>query len=217
VGKIEIKLRADLSPIENMERYFHLSRRLSAARSRIALKIEKVKARLSELESLGGRVAEAGEPERMSRLLEKAKIPGARGAPRPPQTPAEGRAAFKEYFIPGAGRILAGGSAEENDELTFRTARGNDLWFHVAGFPGAHVVAPMPRGREPSPELIRTCALIAASRSRAPEGEKVEVAWCRQKHLRKPRGAARGAVLMSQEKRLLVEVKKGAFAEYLIL
>ena len=36
--------------------------------------------------------------------------------------------------------IYVGKNSYQNEELTFRTATGNDWWFHAKGRPGSHVI-----------------------------------------------------------------------------
>lgn len=44
-------------------------------------------------------------------------------------------------FISKNGRtILVGQNARENDRITFSLAKPKDIWFHVKGLPGAHVI-----------------------------------------------------------------------------
>jgi predicted ribosome quality control (RQC) complex YloA/Tae2 family protein len=215
VVQLHVELKPALSARENMDRYFRLARRLSDARARIQARRTQFENRLAGLEKVEAVVRSATGTVEVYRLLRSAALAGSRaGAGRAPVESERKR--YREYFIKGAGRLLVGGNAEDNDTLSFRVARGNDLWFHVIGYPGAHVVARMARGEEPSQAVIHAGARLAASRSRAPEGERVEVAWTRQKYLRKPKGAKAGAVLVSHEKRLLVEVEKNVFSESLI-
>jgi predicted ribosome quality control (RQC) complex YloA/Tae2 family protein len=44
-------------------------------------------------------------------------------------------------FVSSEGfEILVGKGAKDNDHLTFRVAKSNDLWLHAADYPGSHVV-----------------------------------------------------------------------------
>ena len=44
------------------------------------------------------------------------------------------------YELPGGFEALAGKTDADNDLLSLRVAAPNDLWFHVHGLPGSHVV-----------------------------------------------------------------------------
>jgi predicted ribosome quality control (RQC) complex YloA/Tae2 family protein len=96
--------------------------------------------------------------------------------------------------------VLVGKGDVENDRLTFEVAQPDDLWLHVAGFSGSHVVV---RNPEALPELPRAvverAAELAAWHSKGRGGGgKVEVHVCRVSDVRKPRGFAPGKVLLKQ-------------------
>jgi predicted ribosome quality control (RQC) complex YloA/Tae2 family protein len=94
--------------------------------------------------------------------------------------------------------ILVGRGARENDTLTFEVAEPHDLWLHVAGPAGSHVVIRNPDQLEEIPRgvLIRAAELAAwHSKARGSRG-KVEVHLCRVADVKKPRGFAPGKVLL---------------------
>jgi predicted ribosome quality control (RQC) complex YloA/Tae2 family protein len=98
-----------------------------------------------------------------------------------------------------------GRSARDNDALTFKAARGNDLWLHARGVQGSHVIVPDP-GPTPPGDLLLEAALLAGHFSSARGADQVEVAWTRRKHVRKQKGAPPGAVVYAQEKTLRVRL-----------
>ena len=107
--------------------------------------------------------------------------------------------------------VLAGRSARQNDALTFRTAAPEDLWFHVLGRPGAHVVL-RTEGR-PVPEAdVLFAAALAATLSGVPRGEAVDVTVARRKHLKRPRGGAPGQVLVGRGRTVRVRAGGGEAA-----
>jgi hypothetical protein len=97
--------------------------------------------------------------------------------------------------------VLAGRSARQNDALTFRTAAPEDLWFHVLGRPGAHVVLRTEGKDVPHGDLL-FAAELAASLSGVADGEAVDVAVARRKHLRRPRGGEAGQVVVTRSRTL---------------
>lgn len=124
---------------------------------------------------------------------------------------------FKTYYVEGVGKIYSGSDAVENEQLTFKYSRGNDLWFHIIGYSGSHVVLPVSKDKIPSEKQINAAALLAAARSSAPDGETVEVAYTRVKYVRRVRGGTKGAVTFSNEKRILVKVDKRFFQKCILL
>jgi predicted ribosome quality control (RQC) complex YloA/Tae2 family protein len=98
--------------------------------------------------------------------------------------------------------ILVGKGDAENDRLTFEIAEPLDLWLHVAGPAGSHVVVRNP-DRLPLDAIPRSVVERAAelaawhSKARGARG-KVEVHLCRVADVRKPRGFAPGEVLLKR-------------------
>lgn len=92
--------------------------------------------------------------------------------------------------------ILVGERARDNDELTFREAAPKDLWLHVSGYPGSHVVVRNPDELPSIPrQVVERAAGLAAWHSKARyAGGKVEVHVCRAGDVSKPRGAPPGEV-----------------------
>ena len=92
--------------------------------------------------------------------------------------------------------VLVGKGDAENDRLTFEVAEPQDLWLHVAGPAGSHVVVRNPERLDELPrEVIQRAAELAAwhSKARGSRG-KVEVHVCRAADVSKPRGFAPGEV-----------------------
>ncbi|MBN1447712.1 MAG: DUF814 domain-containing protein, partial [Bacteroidetes bacterium] len=100
----------------------------------------------------------------------------------------------------------AGKNSANNDLLTLRHSRPNDLWFHARGAGGSHVVLKTgSAGGDPSKEAIREAAAIAAYYSKHRKGKRIPVAYTEKKYVRKPKGAPSGTVVIDREKVILVD------------
>jgi len=128
--------------------------------------------------------------------------------------PKAERLPYRRFRSQSGAPILVGRSARDNDALTFRVARGNDVWLHARSLQGAHVVLPG-AGEAPDARTLGDAALLAAHFSSARGADGAEVAWTRCKHVRKPRGAKPGAVTISQEKTLRVRLDEERLAALL--
>ncbi|WP_372806140.1 NFACT RNA binding domain-containing protein [Pontiella sp.] len=111
------------------------------------------------------------------------------------------------YELPGGFEALAGKTDADNDLLSLQVARPNDLWFHVRGLPGSHVVLRHPAGERPDTATIKQAAAIAAWHSKARNAGTVPVNYTEAKHVGKPRGAKPGSVTIKREK--TVKVRPG--------
>ena len=96
--------------------------------------------------------------------------------------------------------ILVGKGAADNDRLTFEVAERDDLWLHVSGWSGSHVVIRVPDGSdEPPRDIVEFAARLAAwhSKARGARG-KVEVHVCRAGDVSKTPRSEPGEVRLSR-------------------
>ena len=129
-------------------------------------------------------------------------------------SPTAGRRKTKASLtIPGMRRyrssdgyeVLVGRTARDNDQLTFRVARPNDLWLHAGDYPGSHVIVRNSSRTAIPHRTIIEAAQLAAKFSQASKDSKVAIHYTRRKFLSKPKGAAPGLVRMSSFKTITVE------------
>lgn len=108
-------------------------------------------------------------------------------------------AGIVEYTLPGDWHVLAGRTDAANDYLSLKLARPNDLWFHIRGMPGSHVVLRVPQGETPDRVTQELAAAIAACHSKARAAGTVAVSCTEARHVSKPRGARTGSVAIRRE------------------
>ncbi len=171
-------------------RRYQKGRSARSALSRLIPRLERDRAaiedNLSELER-------ESDPRTLQKAAADAKEAGG-GARRAP---------FRRFRSRRGVEIWIGRTAVENQELTFRAARPDDLWFHVKQYPGSHVL--LRCGRDtPLPPDIEDAAVLAAFFSRAGRGSQVAVDYTARKFVRKRPHAEPGAVLYTRERTLYV-------------
>jgi predicted ribosome quality control (RQC) complex YloA/Tae2 family protein len=101
--------------------------------------------------------------------------------------------------------IRVGRGAHRNDDLTFHHSLPDDVWLHARHASGAHVVLRWSRKEKPPARDLEEAAILAALHSRARGSGTVPVDWTRRKHVRKPRKAPAGTVILDRVKTLFVE------------
>ncbi|MGK7368958.1 MAG: NFACT RNA binding domain-containing protein [Candidatus Halalkalibacterium sp. M3_1C_030] len=102
-------------------------------------------------------------------------------------------------FKEGKYEIWIGKSAKSNDELT-SLAHKEDIWLHARGVSGSHVVIRMGNRKDyPPKQVILKAAGYAAYYSKAKGMEMAPVMYTKRKYVRKPKGAAPGAVVVERE------------------
>ena len=114
----------------------------------------------------------------------------------------------RHYVSTDGYEILVGRAARDNDNLTFRVARPNDLWLHAADYPGSHVIVRNHTRKEIPQRTMIEAAQLAGKFSQAGDDTKVVVHYTPRKFLSKPKGAAPGLVRMSTFKSITIEPKE---------
>ena len=123
---------------------------------------------------------------------------------RPAKRTQQPRLAYREFVVDDF-TILVGRSNRENDEVTFRVARPDDLFLHANQVSGSHVIVRSKgRGKEFPKEIVAVAAQIAAYFSKARHSGLVSVIYTPVRHVTKPRKAPPGLVRVQREKSLMV-------------
>lgn len=108
------------------------------------------------------------------------------------------------YRLPGDWTVVAGKTDQANEQLSLRSARPRDRWFHIHGMPGSHVILRAREGVEPDRATLELAAGVAAFHSKARTAGVVPVSTTEARHVNKPRGAKPGTVTIEREKQLKV-------------
>ena len=218
---IEVALDPRLGPRENVERLFKLAKKTDRARPRLESRLADCREMVEAIADLLRRASAAEDADTLHPLAEEAaekgliRSPplGARGMGAAPEAAGKEpltRQPYRTFISKDGLEILVGRTSADNDVLTFRVARGNDYWFHVADHPGSHVVV---RGdRELPHETLLDAATLAAHYSKAPRGGAHDVSWTRRKWVKKFRGASAGQVQLAERKTIRIRLEADRLA-----
>ncbi len=198
--RVSIPLDPALSPVQNAQRYFEKAKRAKSAGVESARRIAGIAARIRRLEKLlaeaeqlpPGELVEHFAAEHATELDEVGLGPKSRERESLP---------FRIFTVEGGFEVLAGKNGANNDLLTLRYAKPDDLWFHARGGSGSHVVLRIHSGKgEPGKRACEQAAGIAAYYSKMKNAGTVPVAMTEKRYVRKPRGAPPGTVMIEREK-----------------
>jgi len=208
--EVEIALRPELSPADNLAWHFRQYRRLLQGSARAAQRLAQLREEHAVLE---------GQLQRIASLDAEALAVRAEALPIPPAPAKRGapveRKPFREFRSANGAKIWVGKGATDNDALTFKIARPHDHWFHARGRTGAHVIVPLERREVLAPEVLLDACALAVHFSDARNEGHAEVSHVARKYVRKPKGSAAGAVLYNQEKTLNYLVEPARLARLL--
>src|SRR6266404_4636092 len=214
---IEVEIDEQLTLPEEASRRFGLYSRSKRAVTQINARIEATRAELNNLKSQERTLEEIIEEHDEASLDRFVSVPPASaGGSRRELGSIPHTAGGRSKRIPGTRRyissdgleILVGRAAHDNDHLTFKVAKPNDLWLHASDYGGSHVVIRNPTRKDIPHRTIIEAAQLAAHFSQAREDPKVDVHYTQRKFISKPKGAKPGLVRMSRFKNITVEPKE---------
>ena len=198
--KIIIALDKALTPNQNAQRYFKRYQKLKEAVKHLTSLIEETRATILYLESVETALAQASLTE-IAEIREELIQTGF--IRRRQREKIQKRQKPEKYLATdGQTIILVGRNNLQNDELTFKIAKKDELWFHAKDIPGSHVV--ITGNLQPSDEVKTDAAELAAYFSKARLSNLVQVDMIEAKKLNKPTGGKPGFVTYTGQKTLRV-------------
>ncbi len=189
----EIPLDSRLTPAANAQRYYKLYTKAKHAKQYLAEQMEKSREELAYLGSVRGFLERAETEADLTELREELYRAGYASRMKGYTSPKQIKLRPMEFVSPAGYRVLVGRNNMQNDRLTFHDAGKNDLWFHVKGTPGSHVIL-VCNGEEPPAEDYTFAARLAAKYSGA-AGDLVPVDYTRVRYVKKPPAAKPGYVI----------------------
>jgi predicted ribosome quality control (RQC) complex YloA/Tae2 family protein len=206
---VTIELDPLLTPEQNIGRLFDKYKRAKAAREHLEGRGSELRGRTEELEAAVASVeATGGQDELLAlkgRLEERGLLGRSREAAKSSKQPE--RQCARSFRSAEGLEVLVARDRRENDELTFRIARGNDYWLHVLGWPGSHVIVRTPAGKSPSSETLLDAAHLAVYFSKVRGTDFAEVICAQRKNVRRVKGTGPGKVNYSSATTLRVRVE----------
>ena len=197
---ITIALDKALTPNQNAQRYFKRYQKLKEAVKYLTDLIEETKATILYLESVETVLNQAGLEEIAEIREELIQTDFIR---RKQREKIQKRKKPEQYLASdGKTIIYVGRNNLQNEELTFKMARKEELWFHAKDIPGSHVV--ISGNLDPSDEVKTDAAELAAYFSQGRLSNLVQVDMIEVKKLNKPTGGKPGFVTYTGQKTLRV-------------
>jgi len=203
-GLPELTLPLDPSkdPTWNLNDYFRKHRKFTGAEREVRPRLEKAQTELAKLNE-EFQAAERGEMKTTelpnpTLKLAKPKVPSS----KKPKTATP----YRRYLSENGFSILVGKSAKDNDAVTFKVSKQDDMCLHARGTSGSHVIIELEKKKQAPSETLKDAATLALFYSDLRKSGKGEVIYTLRKNVRKPKGAKPGSVTVTQEKTTWVYV-----------
>ncbi|MFV8827090.1 Rqc2 family fibronectin-binding protein [Alkalihalobacterium sp. APHAB7] len=201
-GTVTITLDPQKSPSDNAQNYF---RKYNKAKKSVAVveeQIEKAKQEIQYLDQLIQQM-ESASPKDVEEIREELVEEGyvrrrqkdskKKKKPIKPQVESYVSSAGVEFFV--------GKNNKQNEFLTNRFARQDEIWLHTKDIPGSHVVI---RHTNPDETTLTEAATVAAFYSKARQSSGVPVDYTKIRHVKKPNGSKPGFVIYDNQTTLYV-------------
>lgn len=193
------------SPVECAQDRFRAYDKAKNALAGIPERLRAVELRLAGLDEMLALLDLAERFEEIEAIAREAEAEGYLGpapADRARKRPARPAPPLRVESSDGF-TIYVGRTAQQNEQVTFRLGAPDDLWLHVRGAPGAHVIIKT-GGRDVPERTVEEAAALAAYYSSLRSSASVDVEIARRRYVRKVRGGPAGLVTYQAERAVRV-------------
>ena len=186
-GQCTMQLDPRFSVRENMDRFFHTARRGERGLPRIEKRRQELEKELCEVRREKERCLLGISAQAPRQKKGQAK-------PAPVKVPAS-----VQIFVSTDGvTLLRGRNAKGNLEVR-RMAASHDIWVHVEGGAGAHVIIRLNHASQKvSDATLDEAGSLAASKSSLKDESYAKVNYCEIRHVRQLKGTAKGTMRMDK-------------------
>ncbi|HIT34010.1 MAG TPA: NFACT family protein [Candidatus Faecousia intestinigallinarum] len=203
---IEIPLSPILSPQQNAAKFYKDYTRMKNAQRELTHQLELAETELNYLQSVLEELSRAETEQEMEEIREELQQGGylrmdnVRKKPRQKKLPPLAFTSTQGY------PIYVGRNNQQNEELTHRLARKNDLWLHAQKVHGSHVIV-VCGNTTPPDDTITQAAQLAAYYSQARQGQNVPVDVTAAGQVKKMGGGKPGMVIYHTYRTVYVDPK----------
>jgi len=199
--EIEIEIPEGATIQEAASDYFVQYQKARRALAAIASRESEVARNIPSLKNLVFKLNEAPTSSNIEAVTESLKqlLGTSKGTPRgkgsrPKRKP---EIVGRRFRSTDGYEIVVGRNDRDNDLITFRVAKPNDIWLHAADYPGSHTIIRNPSRDTLPHRTITEAAELAAFYSQAKREGKAAVHYAQKKFVSKPPKAKPGLVRLS--------------------
>lgn len=194
--EITIPLDPEISAMENGKKYFAKYNKLKRTYEALLELTVESKSELDYLLSVQNSLdivnSETDLMQIKTELVESGYI---RGKADRNKQKKQAKSKPLHYISSDGFHMYVGKNNFQNEELTFKFANGNDMWFHAKQMPGSHVIVKLEGAEELPDRTYEEAARLAAYYSTGNTAPKVEIDYTAKKNLKKPPKAKPGFVI----------------------
>ncbi len=203
---IDIPLSEVLSPQENAAKFYKDYTRMKNAERELKHQLEIGAGELAYLQSVLEELGRADSEQALEEIRQELQSGGYLRRDTGKKRIKQSRLQPIRFESTDGIGIYVGRNNRQNDELTFKLARKDDIWLHAQKVHGSHVIIAA-NGRPVPDDTITQAAQLAAFHSEAAQGQNVAVDVTPVKQVKKPNGAKPGMVVYYTYRTVYVDPK----------
>lgn len=192
--EIDISLDVHLSPAENAQKYYSMYNKLKNTAEKAKISLENSLKDIEYLESIQTATENSESLSDLSEIKSELYDEGYIKRPKSSKKGKEKQSMPIKFISSDGFEIFVGKNNRQNDYLTLKMSKKNDIWFHTKTIPGSHTVIST-ENREVPETTLREAAMLAAYHSKARNSQNVPVDYTIIKNVKKPSGAKPGMVI----------------------
>ncbi len=207
--EVIIALQPDLSPAENSRYYFKKYNKAKISQQQLAQQVTQNQSELDYLTSVYTLLEQCETLAEIAAVKEELQQEGylkAKFIKGKPQNKKQTDILPPRAFTsPDGYEVLVGRNNKQNDQLTLKIARKDDIWLHTKDIPGSHVIIRNPEHVAETPEsTLYFAANLAGFYSKARSSSQVPVDYTPVQYVKKPSGAKPGKVIFTNQKTIYI-------------
>lgn len=203
MNEISVPLDQKLSAVQNAQKYYKRYQKMKQREIVLEKQIENTEDEINYLELVSDAIDRTDDVKNLDEiyfeLIKNNYIKKDKKIKNKPK-----KIAIYSVDYDDTSKVYYGKNNLQNEYITFKVADKNDVWMHVKGFPGSHVV--IKSGGYPSDELLVFAAKIAAKNSKAKDSNKVDVDFTTRKNVKKHPSGKTGLVNYVNFKTITVDL-----------
>ena len=203
MSRIEIPLSPLLSAQQNAAKFYKDYARMKTAEKELTKQIELGETELTYLRSVLSELDRAESEQELEEIRQELYAGGYVRADTGRRQVKKGKMPFLRLESTDGFPIYVGRNNHQNEELTFRSARKDDLWLHAHGVHGSHVII-VCAGKPVPDDTVTQAAQLAAYYSDSRGGQNVSVDVSPVRQIKKPPNAKPGMVIYHSYRTVVV-------------
>ena len=191
---IQIPISPILSPQQNASKFYKDYTRMKNAERELTHQMELGRQELQYLQSVQDELNRAQTEQELEEIRQELHAGGYVRLDSAKKRMRQGKLSPMRFESTDGYPIYVGRNNRQNDELTFKLARKDDIWLHAQKVHGSHVIISC-GGTKPPDDTITQAAQLAAHYAETVGGQNIPVDVTPVKQVKKISGAKPGMVI----------------------